>query len=92
MFTFGNVQEDETNYQKVLDVIDFQDASYDSLWQDILDRIDLSKDTTTKTKAYKVKSEVADDRFRETVEKVIKEAEEYEKEIQDEMETERPLE
>ena len=42
MFDMNLSQEEQNsdkNYQKVLDVIDFKDTTYDILWQDILTKI-----------------------------------------------------
>lgn len=39
MFKMDVNDEEEDSYQKALDVIAFQDTSYDVLWQEILDKI-----------------------------------------------------
>lgn len=62
----------------MLDVIGFQDTSYDSLWQDILDKIELHDDKQEKQFIEKGEKKAdTDDEFRLTVDKIIKENEEY---------------
>lgn len=78
-------EKEDKNYQKVLDVIDFKDTTYDILWQDILQKISVGKGEEKETKKQLVEDSGVDDEFIQTVNKVITDYQEEEREREEEL-------
>jgi hypothetical protein len=87
LFAVAEKEEEHVPFKEILDLVSLAEgADYNNLWEEIMEDLSLEKEKLNRPRKTKILQEMGDDEFNKTIDRIVKEATQYEQDTHEQEE------